>query len=182
MMNADGSDLTQLTDDSGDDWGPIWSPDGQCIVFHSDRGGETEIDIYVMNADGSDLTQLTNAPGSDWMYVWTHRPVRPGKIKCQLFSLSATAVHQEDRGAVDTYSHLPLDRCFLKVRIRVMLLSDFYSDTYPLHFASERGRIETIQALIAAGADPDTLTCWAWGHVHTGPLLTVPEDVTVHTP
>ena len=76
LVNADGSDLTRLTDDSGKDWGPIWSPDGQCIAFHSDRGGENEIDIYVTKADGSELIQLTNAPGDDWMYVWPDFPLR----------------------------------------------------------------------------------------------------------
>ena len=59
LMNADGSGLTQLTDDAGRDFNPSWSPDGQRIVFISDRDGDS--DIYTMNADGSgSITKLTH--------------------------------------------------------------------------------------------------------------------------
>ncbi len=48
VMNADGSELTPLTDHFGSDWSPVWSPDGRRIAFHSERDGNS--DIYVMNA------------------------------------------------------------------------------------------------------------------------------------
>ncbi|HUA03906.1 MAG TPA: DPP IV N-terminal domain-containing protein [Solirubrobacteraceae bacterium] len=47
-MNADGSDITNITQDpTQDDVHPAWSPDGSRIAFA--RGG----DIYTINADGS---------------------------------------------------------------------------------------------------------------------------------
>ena len=58
VINADGSGLIRLTDDSSDNSHPSWSPDGQRIAYHSYRDGDAE--IYVMNADGSDQTQLTD--------------------------------------------------------------------------------------------------------------------------
>jgi TolB protein len=65
-MNPDGSDDTQLTNYSGKDWGPSWSPDGSKIVFESLRhhlSGE----LYTMNADGSNVTRLTsNTFYDDW--------------------------------------------------------------------------------------------------------------------
>lgn len=68
MMNADGSDVTRLTDHSADDWGASWSPDGRKIAFVSDRDGNDE--IYMMNADGTNVTRLTNNPGVDKFPVW----------------------------------------------------------------------------------------------------------------
>lgn len=37
-MNADGSDVERLTDNSGADGSPAWSPDGTEIAFDA-RGG-----------------------------------------------------------------------------------------------------------------------------------------------
>jgi len=59
VMNADGTGLTTLINtDGSDDW-PRWSPDGESIVFMSDRGGEL-YNIYVMDASGENIVQLTD--------------------------------------------------------------------------------------------------------------------------
>ena len=72
VMDADGSNLTQLTDNDFSDRRPAWSPDGSKIAFDSDRDGDRE--IFVMNADGSDVTQITanSAPASDRSPSWSH--------------------------------------------------------------------------------------------------------------
>ena len=51
VMNADGTGLRKLTDNSAVDAAPSWSPDSGKIVFTSDRGGSFE--LYRMNSDGS---------------------------------------------------------------------------------------------------------------------------------
>jgi Tol biopolymer transport system component len=62
VMNADGSGRWPLTSSSAllerrpHNVSPAWSPDGQQLVFLSDRAGEWE--FYVMNADGSDQRQI----------------------------------------------------------------------------------------------------------------------------
>jgi len=59
-MNADGSGLIQLTNNTSFESAPAWSPDGSKIAFHSNLGGNME--IYAMNANGSGQTNLTNSP------------------------------------------------------------------------------------------------------------------------
>lgn len=70
VMNADGSDKRQLTDDPTLQCNPYWSPDGTKIVYESDESGNRE--IWVMNADGSNQTQLTTiAPGHARYPSWS---------------------------------------------------------------------------------------------------------------
>ena len=58
VVNADGSGLSQLTNDLTDDAVPIWSPDGEYLLFTCNIVGE-ESDHCVMKADGSGRVNLT---------------------------------------------------------------------------------------------------------------------------
>lgn len=69
VMNADGSGLTNLTNDSAYDDLPAWSPDGKKIAFVSNRGGAS--DLYVMSADGSGVTQLTHDQANEGRPAWS---------------------------------------------------------------------------------------------------------------
>jgi hypothetical protein len=69
VMNSDGSNPQQLTNDPANDSGPDWSSDGSKIVFISQRNGNS--DIFVMDADGSHLNQLTDSPADDFWPVWS---------------------------------------------------------------------------------------------------------------
>ena len=68
-MNADGTGVTQLTDNDGRDGFPAWSPNGKQIAFDSSRDGDLE--IFVMNADGTGVTQLTDNDDYDGFPVWS---------------------------------------------------------------------------------------------------------------
>lgn len=57
LMDADGTQLTQLTSGSGNESEPVWTPDGQRIVFTSNVDGQTQ--IASVGVDGGDLRQLT---------------------------------------------------------------------------------------------------------------------------
>lgn len=61
--NLDGTGLRQLTTTKGYDAEGSYSPDGQHIVFCSNRSGEKNYELYVMDKDGKNVRQLTNAPG-----------------------------------------------------------------------------------------------------------------------
>jgi Tol biopolymer transport system component len=58
-MQPDGTGLQRLTHgaNNGD---PVWSPDGNTIVFGSDREGNNRLNVFSMRADGSQVTQLTH--------------------------------------------------------------------------------------------------------------------------
>ncbi|MFT3891013.1 MAG: hypothetical protein QM730_05215 [Anaerolineales bacterium] len=62
VMNSDGSEQTNLTNNSAEDWFPTWSPDGEQLAFSSDRDGNPA--IYIMNIDGSNLIRLTETSNS----------------------------------------------------------------------------------------------------------------------
>lgn len=57
LMNSDGGDAKQLTPADALDFNPSFSPDGEFVVFDSDRSGTSE--IWRVRTDGSDLTRLT---------------------------------------------------------------------------------------------------------------------------
>jgi len=62
VMRADGTSLNQLTNDLHKDRGACWSPSGDYLSFHSNRGGRWA--IWVVRPDGSGLQQL--APSLGW--------------------------------------------------------------------------------------------------------------------
>ena len=73
ILNADGSNVRQVSPSGGNSQGPSFSPDGQWIAFtayfdqyHINNGCE----IYIIRIDGSALTRLTNNSYCDWQPRW----------------------------------------------------------------------------------------------------------------
>ena len=67
VMNADGSDQHQITNNPANDTYPAWSPDGTTIAFSSNRDGHQGIAgaVYLMNTDGSNVRRVTWLQSSD---------------------------------------------------------------------------------------------------------------------
>jgi TolB protein len=60
VMNADGSDLTNLTNTpDARDIEPAWAPDSTRLAFASNRENNN-FDMYIMNDNGSDVTRITD--------------------------------------------------------------------------------------------------------------------------
>ncbi|MFQ5596193.1 MAG: hypothetical protein ACE5HA_18785, partial [Anaerolineae bacterium] len=65
-VRADGTDLTQLTGDSGlDDRQPNWSPAGDRILFQRRSLPAGQWDIYTVTPLGGNVRNVTNAPTAD---------------------------------------------------------------------------------------------------------------------
>lgn len=93
VMNADGSEVTRLTNDSGSDIQPGWSPDGSKIVFVSTRTGNPDVFILDLadleaeplnislnpaidnepawSPDGSRIAYTSNRDNNEEIYVFT---------------------------------------------------------------------------------------------------------------
>jgi serine/threonine protein kinase/sugar lactone lactonase YvrE len=62
IMNADGSNQKQLTNDARIKYTPVVSPDNRYIVYATPQGGE---DLWRINIDGSSPTLLTGKPADE---------------------------------------------------------------------------------------------------------------------
>jgi len=70
ILSSEGGELRQLGDFPLGAETPVFSPDGQRIVFDV-YVGENNNDVFTINVDGSDLKQLTNTPGYDGHPHWS---------------------------------------------------------------------------------------------------------------
>ena len=75
VMDADGGNPQNLSNNLGNDLSPSWSPDGKRIAFASFRrdreGNLPHFDIYVMDADGGNQQRLTENPHEDRYPSWS---------------------------------------------------------------------------------------------------------------
>jgi dipeptidyl aminopeptidase/acylaminoacyl peptidase len=66
IMDADGSNLKQLTDHPGYDGGPFFSADGKQITWRRFNAEGSKAEIFVMNVDGSEPRALTRLGAMSW--------------------------------------------------------------------------------------------------------------------
>ena len=80
VMDIDGNNPRNLTNNPKTDTNPSWSPDKQQIVFQrssnakgggEDKKGGGNNDIYVMDKEGKNLRQLTDHPSDDRHPTWS---------------------------------------------------------------------------------------------------------------
>jgi len=70
-MDLRSRTTARLTDTNAIDTSPSYSPDGNRVVFTSDRGGRAQ--IYVMGADGSNPQRISFGDGTYSTPVWSPR-------------------------------------------------------------------------------------------------------------
>jgi TolB protein len=74
-IGADGNNLVRLTKDFGSNEEPVYSPDGEFIVFTSKKIISRKLavkDLYIMNREGEILGQLTKDFGQCSSPQWTN--------------------------------------------------------------------------------------------------------------
>ena len=65
VVNVDGSNPANVTNNPAFDYDPAWSPDGKWIAFVSERGRLTR--VWVSRLDGSFATPVS--PGSSYQFA-----------------------------------------------------------------------------------------------------------------
>ena len=66
IMNADGTEVQQLTDVPGYDGGPFFSPDGKRICWRRFSEDGATAEVYTMKTDGSDVKRITEIGAMSW--------------------------------------------------------------------------------------------------------------------
>ena len=95
VMNADGSNVRQVTDNGAANFCPFFHPDGKRIIFASNTGeSPREFDLYMVDKDGGELERVTFSPGFDgfpmfspdgeWI-VWASNRADPEGRQTNLF-------------------------------------------------------------------------------------------------
>jgi Tol biopolymer transport system component len=94
----------RLTDNPGIDTGPVWSPDGQWILFRSDREGRHH--VYRMRADGSEQMSLYSHTLEVYFPMWSHDG---GRIAFYVGSMREMELHvmNADGSNVEQLTHKP---------------------------------------------------------------------------
>jgi Tol biopolymer transport system component len=73
VMNADGSEQTQITRNGKANFAPFWHPDGKRIIFASNQDAPDgrDFELYIINADGTGQERVTQNPTFDGFPMFT---------------------------------------------------------------------------------------------------------------
>ena len=106
VMDSDGSNQINLTNNPAEDNYPTWSPNGSVIAFCSNRN--VGIHIFTMNADGTNQIELTTGSGDlhpDWspdgkriVFQSFHadpKPHRFAQLQVHIFAMNADGSKQK---------------------------------------------------------------------------------------
>ncbi|MDF1839875.1 MAG: M28 family peptidase [Rubripirellula sp.] len=66
IMNADGTNVRQLTDVPGYDGGPFFSPNGERICWRRFSEDGATAEVFTMKTDGTDVQRLTSIRAMSW--------------------------------------------------------------------------------------------------------------------
>jgi len=146
VMQGDGSNPVNLTNDKTEDDFAEWSPDGRRIVWT--RGGRgPEGELWVMNADGSGKQQLTFDVTADFNASWSPdgsqiawRTRRDGQSEIYVMNADGTNAHRLTQHPSADYA------------------PDWSPDGTRIAFTSERSGHAAVYTMNTDGTDVQKLT------------------------
>lgn len=65
MMDMDGSNLVQLTNNDAVNWAPFWHPSGKAVAYTTSIHGHRNYEIYLLNVETGAQTRVTCHEGFD---------------------------------------------------------------------------------------------------------------------
>jgi Tol biopolymer transport system component len=93
VMNANGTNQTNLTNNGRGDLNPAWAPDGSKIIFASDRSSAQYVpQLYSMNSNGTGVTRLTNNTAADVSPAWSAAQCNPTSAVREVQNISTRVV------------------------------------------------------------------------------------------
>jgi serine/threonine protein kinase/Tol biopolymer transport system component len=116
IMNVDGSELIQVTDEIAGACQPDWSPDGTQLVFISPCTRNTDsypgAGLFIVNADGSGVVPLPSSPAGDYDPSWSpagdliaFTSLRDGRP--QIYSIDVTTREANNLSNSNSYDFQP---------------------------------------------------------------------------
>lgn len=148
IMSTDGSNIRRLTFNNAHDGWPSWTPDGEHIVFYSERDGDA--DIYIMDANGENVRPLIQRPDS----FDTHPTVSPDGTKI-VFSSQNPDTRQ---GEIYIANIDGTDVTRLTSTAANNYVPTFSPDGSKIVFVSTRDGNDEIYVMNIDGSDPERLT------------------------
>lgn len=97
VIDVDGSNEKQLTNNGVVNWAPYWHPNGKVVAYATSLHGHHRYEIYLLNIDTFNQVRLTNSPSFDGLPVfnadgskimWTSK--RSDDKSCQIFIANFT--------------------------------------------------------------------------------------------
>ncbi len=115
VCNVDGSDVRRLTwTEQSYNGGPFFSPDGEWVVFRSDREEKDLLQIFIVKSDGSEEIQLTNNRHVNWAPFWhpngriiAYTTSRHGHSAYQIYLMNIETLQEFRLTESQTFEGLP---------------------------------------------------------------------------